>query len=65
VYPEQSTNETRSGTTTIPTESGIMGSDASILIHEVLVAMKAADGKIDSINKTIHIHPALFEVDQR
>lgn len=43
----------------------IMGSDASILIHEVLVAMKAADGKIDSINKTIHIHPALSEVIAR
>ncbi|MPZ07210.1 MAG: dihydrolipoamide dehydrogenase [Nitrososphaeraceae archaeon] len=43
----------------------IMGSDASILIHEVLVAMKAGDGKIDSINKTIHIHPALSEVVAR
>jgi mycothione reductase len=40
----------------------IMGSDASTLIHEVLVAMRAADGKIDSINETIHIHPALSEV---
>jgi mycothione reductase len=40
----------------------IMGSDASTLIHEVLVAMRAANGKIDSINKTIHIHPALSEV---
>lgn len=40
----------------------IMGSDASILIHEVLVAMRAGDGTIDSINKTIHIHPALSEV---
>jgi mycothione reductase len=40
----------------------IMGSDASTLIHEVLVAMRASDGKIDSINKTIHIHPALSEV---
>lgn len=40
----------------------IMGSDASILIHEVLIAMKAGDGSIDNINKTIHIHPALSEV---
>ena len=40
----------------------IMGSDASTLIHEVLVAMRAADGKIDCINETIHIHPAPSEV---
>jgi mycothione reductase len=40
----------------------IMGTDASTLIHEVLVAMRAADGTIDSIKKTIHIHPALSEV---
>jgi dihydrolipoamide dehydrogenase len=40
----------------------IMGSDASTLIHEVLVAMRVADGKIDSISETIHIHPALSEV---
>jgi dihydrolipoamide dehydrogenase len=37
----------------------IMGSDTSILIHKVLVAMKAGDGNIDNINKTIHIHKAL------
>ncbi len=43
----------------------IMGSDASILIHEVLVAMRAGDGTIDSIKKTIHIHPALSEVVAR
>jgi dihydrolipoamide dehydrogenase len=46
----------------------IIGSQASILIHEVLVAMKAAgvngDGvdTIDNITRTIHIHPALSEV---
>jgi mycothione reductase len=40
----------------------IMGTDASILLHEVLVAMRASDGTIDSIRKTIHIHPALSEV---
>jgi dihydrolipoamide dehydrogenase len=40
----------------------IMGSDASTLIHEVLVAMRAGDGTIGSIKKTIHIHPALSEV---
>ncbi len=40
----------------------IMGTDASTLIHEVLVAMRTGDGTIDSITKTIHIHPALSEV---
>jgi mycothione reductase len=42
----------------------IMGTDASILIHEVLVAMRMGvkEGKIDNIIGTIHIHPALSEV---
>ena len=40
----------------------IIGTDASILIHEVLVAMRIGDGTIDNITKTIHIHPALSEV---
>ena len=39
-----------------------MGTDASTLLHEVLVAMRAGDGTIDGITKTIHIHPALSEV---
>ena len=47
-----------------------MGTDASILIHEVLVAMSmrkdikkgVKEGSIDDIIKTIHIHPALSEV---
>jgi mycothione reductase len=43
----------------------IMGTDASTLIHEVLVAMKAGDGTVRSITRTIHIHPALSEVVQR
>lgn len=43
----------------------IIGTEASILIHEVLVAMKLGGGKIDSINNTIHIHPSLSEVVQR
>lgn len=43
----------------------IIGTDASILIHEVLVAMRAGDGTIDSIARTIHIHPALSEVVAR
>jgi mycothione reductase len=44
----------------------IIGSQASILMHEVLVAMKAnGGGTIDNITKTIHIHPALSEVVAR
>jgi dihydrolipoamide dehydrogenase len=48
----------------------IIGSQASILIHEVLVAMKADTnnnngGTIDNITKTIHIHPSLSEVVAR
>jgi mycothione reductase len=47
----------------------IIGSQASILIHEVLVAMKADannnGGTIGNITKTIHIHPALSEVVAR
>jgi mycothione reductase len=42
----------------------IIGSDASILIHEVLVAMRLGAG-IDSIARTVHIHPALSEVVSR
>lgn len=36
----------------------IIGSLASVLIHEVLAAMKLGAG-IDSIPRTVHIHPAL------
>jgi mycothione reductase len=43
----------------------IMGSDASTLIHEVLVAMKSGEGTIGNITRTVHIHPALSEVIQR
>ena len=43
----------------------IIGTDASTLIHEVLVAMKAGDGTVQNITKTIHIHPALSEVIAR
>ncbi|MGB7952461.1 MAG: dihydrolipoyl dehydrogenase [Candidatus Nitrosopolaris sp.] len=45
----------------------IIGSEASILIHEVLVAMRADDngGNIENITKTVHIHPALSEVVAR
>lgn len=40
----------------------IIGTDASTLIHEVLVAMRSGNGTINSIINTIHIHPALSEV---
>ncbi|MDY6771447.1 MAG: dihydrolipoyl dehydrogenase [Candidatus Nanohaloarchaea archaeon] len=43
----------------------IIGPEASTLIHEVLVAMKAGSGTVDDIRDTIHIHPALNEVVQR
>jgi len=42
----------------------IIGTDASILIHEVIVAMKSKLG-VDGITKAVHIHPALSEVVQR
>lgn len=43
----------------------IAGSDASTLIHEVLVAMRTGSGTVEDITETIHIHPALNEVVQR
>jgi dihydrolipoamide dehydrogenase len=43
----------------------IIGPDASSIIHEVVVAMRQGSGKIDDIQDTIHIHPALNEVVQR
>ncbi len=43
----------------------IIGSDASTLIHEVLVAMRTGNGTVEDITETIHIHPALNEVVQR
>ncbi len=43
----------------------IMGTDASTLIHEVLVSMRTGEGTIDDIINTIHIHPALSEVIAR
>ncbi len=42
----------------------ILGSDASILIHEVVVAMKARLG-VNGILNAVHVHPALPEVVQR
>jgi mycothione reductase len=42
----------------------IIGNQASVLIHEVLVAMRLGAG-VDSISRTVHIHPALSEVVAR
>ncbi len=42
----------------------IIGTHASILIHEVIVAMKAGLGINDILN-SVHIHPSLSEVIQR
>ncbi len=43
----------------------IVGPDASSLIQEVVVAMKAGTGTVHDIRDSIHIHPALPEVVQR
>ena len=42
----------------------ILGTDASTLIHEVVVAMKN-NLTVDAIKDSVHIHPALSEVVQR
>jgi mycothione reductase len=43
----------------------ILGTDASTLIHELLVSMRSGNGTVDSISNTIHIHPALSVVVRR
>jgi dihydrolipoamide dehydrogenase len=43
----------------------IIGPDASTLIQEVVVAMKAGSGTVRDIRNSVHIHPALSEVVQR
>lgn len=43
----------------------IMGPQASVLIHEVIVVMKSAGAKIDAIKDAVHIHPALSELISR
>lgn len=43
----------------------IIGPEASTMIHEVIIAMKAGEGTIDNITQAIHVHPALSEVVQR
>jgi len=43
----------------------ILGPRASMLIHEVVVAMESGDGTVDNILDSVHVHPALNEVVQR
>ncbi|MEK6939766.1 MAG: dihydrolipoyl dehydrogenase [Nanoarchaeota archaeon] len=44
----------------------IIGPDASVLLHEVCVAMKAGRSKaLELLRTTVHVHPALNEVVQR
>lgn len=43
----------------------IIGPDASTLIQEVVVALKAGSGTVQDIRTSVHIHPALPEVVQR
>ncbi|MFT4884370.1 MAG: mycothione reductase [Natronomonas sp.] len=43
----------------------IIGPEASNLIQEVVVAMKAGSGTVRDIRESVHIHPALSEVVQR
>ncbi|WP_323174655.1 dihydrolipoyl dehydrogenase [Natrialba sp. PRR66] len=43
----------------------IVGPDASNLIEEVVVAMKAGTGTVWDIRESVHVHPALSEVVDR
>lgn len=43
----------------------IIGPNASTLIQEVVVAMKAGSGTVQDIRESVHIHPALPEVVDR
>lgn len=37
----------------------MLGYEASTMIHEVVVAMRAGDGHVSDIADTIHAHPTL------
>lgn len=43
----------------------VLGPRASMLIHEVVVAMESGDGTVLNIKDSVHVHPALNEVVQR
>jgi mycothione reductase len=40
----------------------VLGYEASTMIHEVVVAMRAGSGRVSDITDTIHAHPALNKV---
>jgi dihydrolipoamide dehydrogenase len=40
----------------------ILGYEASVLLHEVVVAMRAGTGHVEDISDTIHAHPTLNKV---
>ena len=42
----------------------IVGSHASILVHEIINVMNCRNANFLTIKKTMHIHPALSEVVQ-
>lgn len=42
----------------------MLGPRAADLVHEVVVAMTAGDGKAEAVRRSIHIHPSLPEVIQ-
>jgi dihydrolipoamide dehydrogenase len=44
----------------------IIGPDASVLLHEVCIALKAGKRKaLELLRNTVHVHPSLNEVVQR
>ena len=43
----------------------VIGPHASVLLHEVLIAMKAGKDGLRLLRNVVHIHPALSEVVQR
>lgn len=44
----------------------ILGPEASVLLHEVCIALKAGKKKaLDLLRNTVHVHPSLSEVVQR
>jgi dihydrolipoamide dehydrogenase len=43
----------------------VVGPEATTLIQEVVVAMKAGSGTVHDIRESVHIHPAMTEVVSR
>lgn len=43
----------------------IMGTEASTLIHEVVIAMKSGEGSVGNVTTAVFVHPTLSEVVQR